>query len=612
MNKLFFLLLCSFLLIGFTSASDNAIGKSYEKSLDTHASYPDTDNLEFTDGILPSDAYDDLGWFATQVVYWASSENITINLGEPQRIYNVSLWAFSYTDGGMALPHTTIWGSNDNVSFTQIGMINYSEGNSSTQKAILGTLTGGIDEVYQYVRYELVVSNFEWVWVGEGMVDYTPAFNCSQETANMSDLSDGNCSLNYNGTYEFDGSGWYPSESGTGIEAIDGNWTTYALGMYDPENFIIINYTKPFYANASSLWKIKNNVGTYIFEIPSACWNADPDKLSFKIQAVYGWDVWGCYDGASYVSIKETTNGEGGGYLYEEAMLWNVAEPEIPEEPEEINLSTGLLHYWNADANYNDLMGTTNSTNYGTSNISGKIKYGWGFDGVNDYVQIGNLTGLDGTTNFTLWMWINATGYGAYDVSSTFRVLEQIPALAWAIAGYSGGKQCFGKVSINEVCSTDAINLSEDTLVSVVYDTDNDLVYFYKNGVADSGGAINYGSTFSWTDGNYAFVGMMDEIGISSVAFTPEMQTQLYNSGDGWTASPQEEPVIPEEPEETGFTSTGQAIFNIMDSSGAGLGIFMIFMGQALPVFLIGFALVVIIAGIGYAVFSFLKDFKVR
>lgn len=299
-------------------------------------------------------------------------------------------------------------------------------------------------------------------------------------------------------------------------------------------------------------------------------------------------------------------------------------EPEIPEEPEEINLSAVTTHYWNADDNYYDFFGISNGTNNGTSNVSGKIKYGWGFDGEGDYVEVGNINELDGTQNFTIWMWINATGYGEYDVSIVFSAIYPTQAMSWNIAGYNGGSQCFGKISIDQICSTDKINLSEDTLVSVVYDTDNDLLYFYKNGVLDSGGAISYGTTFDATSdyrfglhgdfGNlYAFEGMMDEIGISNVAFTPEMQTELYNSSYGWSITPPEIPEEPEEPEETGFTSTGQAIFNIMDSAGAGLGIFMFIMGNVLPALLIVIVLVLIIFFVTNALSSLLKGyFKVR
>jgi hypothetical protein len=60
-----------------------------------------------------------------------------------------------------------------------------------------------------------------------------------------------------------------------------------------------------------------------------------------------------------------------------------------------------------------------------------------------------------------------------------------------------------------------------------------------------------------------------------------------------------------------GFSATGQAIYEVLASSGAGLGSFLQILGIALPMLLIGLAFVVIIIAIGYALVQLFKLWKI-
>lgn len=60
-------------------------------------------------------------------------------------------------------------------------------------------------------------------------------------------------------------------------------------------------------------------------------------------------------------------------------------------------------------------------------------------------------------------------------------------------------------------------------------------------------------------------------------------------------------PEIPEEPTPEDNLS-GNAIYEIMNSAGAGLGLFMVFMGQSLPILLIIFGFIGIVIAIGFAI----------
>jgi len=72
--------------------------------------------------------------------------------------------------------------------------------------------------------------------------------------------------------------------------------------------------------------------------------------------------------------------------------------------------------------------------------------------------------------------------------------------------------------------------------------------------------------------------------------------------------------VIPSpEPEPSGqFSETGQVIYDILDSSGAGLGLFFTFMGLSLPLLLIGLMLVALVIVIAVGIFKSLKLWRER
>ena len=70
-------------------------------------------------------------------------------------------------------------------------------------------------------------------------------------------------------------------------------------------------------------------------------------------------------------------------------------------------LWNGLLAYYTADNTPNDALGTYNGTlvngaTYGT----GIINNGFSLDGVNDYVDMGNVLDFDGSTPFSISTWV--------------------------------------------------------------------------------------------------------------------------------------------------------------------------------------------------------------
>lgn len=58
------------------------------------------------------------------------------------------------------------------------------------------------------------------------------------------------------------------------------------------------------------------------------------------------------------------------------------------------------------------------------------------------------------------------------------------------------------------------------------------------------------------------------------------------------------------------FSILGQTIYSLLDSSGAGLGTFFQFLGQSIPILLLGIMAVALIVAIAYAIFKALTLWK--
>lgn len=119
---------------------------------------------------------------------------------------------------------------------------------------------------------------------------------CYQESANSVNQTgiDGNCGLNYSGSYSYPGTGpGAPSEG-----------------------YVQINYTKPATALSTSKWQVKHgDLTTYNITIPTDCWNAYPNSLVFRLVShisYFGGTAYSkpqCYNGATWEDIGATSSG---------------------------------------------------------------------------------------------------------------------------------------------------------------------------------------------------------------------------------------------------------------------------------------------------------------
>ena len=176
-------------------------------------------------------------------------------------------------------------------------------------------------------------SHFDSCWYIYGDDNF-----CYQESTNISNQTgiDGDCNLDYSGTYSSSGvfTDWDNS--------IDGNWSTFGLASSVSDwRYSYVNYTKPLGATNESKWVVKSLVTEGLgvnISISQTCWDYNSTALllrsksnRFQDEAVEFRNVyWQCYDG-SWNTLKEYVNIQYdpihlpyNGVLYEEAINWNI------------------------------------------------------------------------------------------------------------------------------------------------------------------------------------------------------------------------------------------------------------------------------------------------
>lgn len=178
------------------------------------------------------------------------------------------------------------------------------------------------------------------------------ADSCYQESANVLNQTgiDGNCDLNYTGSYRFTGT-FVPSSN-----IIDGNWNTYATGPVAPAN-VYVNYSIPKYYLNTSKWMGRSQYGYFSYSFDYNC--LAQSNLQLRIEFVSNSPLlvrYECYNGASWSTIFQNT-GTQAGNIYEEAMNWDIQYFDYGngtiDSPYQINSWTQLnLIRRNLTANY--------------------------------------------------------------------------------------------------------------------------------------------------------------------------------------------------------------------------------------------------------------------
>lgn len=204
------------------------------------------------------------------------------------------------------------------------------------------------------------------------------------------------------------------------------------------------------------------------------------------------------------------------------------------------DISNGRINDVSGGNNHGTASGISTSTFY----IAGKIAQGLNFDGVDDYVNVGDIAGADGIATITISGWVKFTsssggGNVLYKGQSGFD--------AWQLYRTGFGRYAFG---VSNAVPTVVYALSDSTFedtkwhhVVGVYDGAN--VYVYVDGVsADSSanpltGNIRDRSEPICVGGGYGggcmgnLNGALDDVRIYNRALSSTEVKQLYNQGAG-------------------------------------------------------------------------------
>ncbi len=209
------------------------------------------------------------------------------------------------------------WGDSQIYSFTTTGnelpkyfdnSTNSTEGCEPVEFSLRWT------DDYGLSGYVFSLCNGTWngTYCGGGF----PGGFCYQETTNNSESGDGYCDLSYSGKYYFSGV-WYDS-----VKTFDGNWSNFGSSLVG--GYMYVNYTKPYNALNTSIWKTKNDDQEKNYSISnySDCWAQNPLQFRIYSEVMSGILEIDCMNSTGWYNIF---SGYSGGIVYEEAMLWNVS-----------------------------------------------------------------------------------------------------------------------------------------------------------------------------------------------------------------------------------------------------------------------------------------------
>ena len=212
-----------------------------------------------------------------------------------------------------------------------------------------------------------------------------------------------------------------------------------------------------------------------------------------------------------------------------------------------------LLAYYTADNTPNDALGTyngtlTNGATYGT----GIINNGFSLDGVNDYVDLGDVLDNDGTQaqSVSLWVKLN-TPLSTFAFVSKFN--HFIPYNGWAVQLSNSKVNLIFSNSVTGALYAQTENtqvLTTNTWYHIVatYDGSKSAsgIKVYVDGSigtqnilkdtlsTNSSSSAGIKATISSRNAATIFTnGIIDEVGIWNRELTASEVTQLYNSGAG-------------------------------------------------------------------------------
>jgi hypothetical protein len=212
---------------------------------------------------------------------------------------------------------------------------------------------------------------------------------------------------------------------------------------------------------------------------------------------------------------------------------------------------TGLVGYWTFDGKdmtngrVNDLSGNgktgyLNGTATTTVYSAGKIGQALNLDGSNDSVDITGFTGLNGSTQATIVVWVKSPQRKAIlSQWNSHRLFDlNFSGTSFAMAWRYGGSGATGS-TLSHVCPTESWAVNVWTQVVFIYNNGVSECWvdgIYRNSVG-GGGTLNSAVTetlrIGWNNAPSFFSGKIDDVRIYNVALSTSTIQQLYNQGVG-------------------------------------------------------------------------------
>jgi hypothetical protein len=199
-----------------------------------------------------------------------------------------------------------------------------------------------------------------------------------------------------------------------------------------------------------------------------------------------------------------------------------------------------MVSWWDAEGNANDIIGSNHGTLMnGATFAPGKVGQAFSFDGVDDYVQVQNPTGLPlGNAPRTLEVWFKTpkdltittesaiVQYGTASYSQMFGLITSMNA---------PGKLYFYGHGIDLAGTT---TIQPDTWYHGAVTYDGTTIGLYVNGQMEASTTISLnttldmnGVTIGYRNDSSRWQGAIDEVGIFNRALTAEEIEAIYSAG---------------------------------------------------------------------------------
>jgi hypothetical protein len=211
--------------------------------------------------------------------------------------------------------------------------------------------------------------------------------------------------------------------------------------------------------------------------------------------------------------------------------------------------TNGLSSWWSFTGNANDLSGNNNNGSVNGATLTtdrfGNPNSAYSYNGVNDYIDMGNMSSLNITGSISISCWVAPTQAPVPPaIYNSFTIIDK--GITNTPTGYVLDLEPDSGVRVvgNPLQFSNAhLPMNGWTNVVYVLNGQNDSAFFYINGILDktySGiGALTQDTTHFWVGASspsggfassYFYIGKIDDIGIWNRALTPTEITQIYSA----------------------------------------------------------------------------------